>query len=86
MAKLSEYVEAASSEYLHETGETTLDARWIAEFFQDSGMLDEYPRQDLVAFAELVQKSVTRQHEAARRRRQLTVSNVIRFIQRQRKP
>ncbi|HEX5539393.1 MAG TPA: hypothetical protein VFX01_06360 [Methylophilaceae bacterium] len=86
MTKLSEYVEIASSEYLNETGKTVLDSRWVAEFFQDSGVLDEYPRQDVVAFAELVQKSLTRQYEAARRKRQLGVDHALRFINRQRKP
>ena len=84
--KLSEYVEIASREYLNETGKTILDSRWVAEFFQDSGVLDEYPRQDLVAFADLVQKSLTRHYETTRRQRQLSVDNVIRFINRQRKP
>ena len=77
MSKLSEYVETASSEYLRETGQTALDARWIAEFYQDSGLLDDYPRQDLVAFAEMVQKALTRQAEASRR---LSVSRVLRLI------
>lgn len=77
MRKLSEYVQSASSEYLHETGQTVLDARWIAEFYQDSGLLDDYPRQDLVAFAEMVQKALTRQAEASRR---LSVSRVLRLI------
>ena len=54
-----------------------LDARWIAEFYQDSGLLDDYPRQDLVAFAEMVQKALTRQAEASRR---LSVSRVLRLI------
>ena len=81
MRKLSEYVESASSEYLHETGHTALDARWIAEFYQDSGLLDDYPRQDLVAFAEMVQKALTRQAEASRR---LSVKRVLRFIGRRR--
>ena len=77
MSKLSEYVETASSEYLRETGSSVLDARWIAEFYQDSGLLDDYPRQDLVAFAEMVQKALTRQAEASRR---LSVSRVLRLI------
>ena len=77
MRKLSEYVQSASSEYLRETGQTALDARWIAEFYQDSGLLDDYPRQDLVAFAEMVQKALTRQAEASRR---LSVSRVLRLI------
>lgn len=85
MTKLSEYVETASREYLQETGKTMLDARWVAEFFADSGVLDEYPRQDLVAFAELVQKSLTRQYEAVQRQRRFTVDKAIHFIRR-RKP
>ena len=79
MSKLSEYVETASSEYLRETGSSVLDARWIAEFYQDSGLLDEYPRQDLVAFAEMVQKALTRQIAAAQRKR-LSPGNIIRFL------
>jgi hypothetical protein len=54
MPKLSEYVEMAANEYLQETGKDELDARWIAEFFQDGGVQDDYPRQDLVAFSDLV--------------------------------
>ena len=38
MTKLSDYVEIAAMEYLLETGNDELDARWIAEFFQDSGV------------------------------------------------
>ncbi len=83
MSKLSEYVETASSEYWQETGNGVLDARWIAEFYQDSGLLDEYPRQDLVAFAEMVQKALTRQVEAMQRKR-LTPGNIIRFLGRRR--
>jgi hypothetical protein len=56
MPKLSEYVEMAANEYLQETGEDELDARWIAEFFQDSGVQDDYPRQDLVAFGDLCKR------------------------------
>lgn len=81
MHKLSEYVEAASSEFLHETGRTTLDARWIAEFYQDSGLLDDYPRQDLVAFAEMVQKALLRRAETSHR---LSMGRVLRFFGRRR--
>lgn len=58
MLKLSEYVEMAAVEYLQETGQHELDARWIAEFFQDGGVQEDYPRQDLVAFSDLVQKAL----------------------------
>lgn len=60
MAKLTEYADAAATEYLRETGKTELEPHWLAEFFQDCGVLDEYPRQDLVAFHSMVQKELTR--------------------------
>ncbi len=64
--KLSEYVEIAAAEYLQETGNSILDIGWIAEFYQDAGVLDDYPRQDLVAFANLVQKALDKKVEAPR--------------------
>ena len=60
MPKLTDYVKMAAGEYLEETGNTELNARWIAEFFQDGGVQDAYPRQNLVAFAEMVQKELTK--------------------------
>lgn len=65
MPKLSEYVEMAAAEYLQETGKTEPDARWVAEFFQDCGVLDEYPRQNLITFFALVQKALLVQSERA---------------------
>ena len=65
MPKLSEYVEMAANEYLQETGKDELDARWIAGFFQDGGVQDDYPRQDLVAFSAMVQKALTKKSERA---------------------
>ena len=59
MRKISDYVEMAANEYLQETGKGELDALWVAEYFQDCGVLDDYPRQDLVDFFALVQKSLT---------------------------
>ena len=59
MRKLSDYVEIAATEYLQETGRGELDSRWVAEFFQDYGVQDDYPGQDLVAFYALVQKALT---------------------------
>ena len=58
--KLSDFVEIAAAEYVRETGNSTLDPRWIAEFFQDCGVLEAYPRQDLVAFHALVQKAIAK--------------------------
>ncbi len=72
--RLSDFVELAAMEYLRETGRFELDARWIAAYFQDGGVLDAYPRLDLVAFGALVQKALTAEAErsgkAARLHRQ----------------
>jgi hypothetical protein len=59
MRKLAEYVEMAAMEYWQETGAEVLDSRWLAEFFQDGGVMDDYPGQDLVGFYSLVQKALT---------------------------
>lgn len=65
MRKLTDYVEMAATEYLQETGKDELDSVWIAEFFQDCGVQDDYPKQDLVAFYALVQKALTIKIEMA---------------------
>jgi predicted NUDIX family NTP pyrophosphohydrolase len=65
MRKLTEYVEMAAMEYLQETGKPELDSFWLAEFFQDSGVMDDFPGQDLVGFFTLVQKALTIQIEKA---------------------
>ena len=65
MAKLTEYAEMAAAEYVEETGSFDLNARWVAEFFQDSGAQDDYPRQDVVAFFDMVQKALTKNAERA---------------------
>lgn len=65
MRKLTDYVEIAATEYWQETGKDELDSFWIAEFFQDSGVLDDYPKQNLVGFFALVQKSLTIKVELA---------------------
>ncbi|MBU1426706.1 MAG: hypothetical protein KKH12_05975 [Gammaproteobacteria bacterium] len=59
MRKLTEYVEMAALEYWQETGKEVLDSLWLAEFFQDGGVMDDYPAQDLVGFYSLVQKALT---------------------------
>lgn len=56
--KLSDFVELAAAEYLRDTGRIDLDARWIAAYFADCGVIDAYPLQDLVAFSALVQKAL----------------------------
>jgi hypothetical protein len=65
MTKLSDYVEIAAMEYLLETGKDELNVHWIAEFFQDSGVLDDYPQQDLIAFNAMVQKELAKTSERA---------------------
>ena len=65
MPKLSDYVQAAATEYLQDTGSTDLDVHWAAEFFQDSGVLNEYPNQNMVAFYNMVQKELTKRADRA---------------------
>lgn len=86
MPKLSEYVEMAATQYLQETGNVELDAHWAAEFFQDGGVQDDYPRQDLIAFSEQVQKALIRKAERAQKSPRLQMDKIIRFIKTPRKP
>ena len=65
MRKLSDYVEMAAMEYWQETGREELAPLWIAEFFQDCGVLDDHPDQDLVEFHALVQKALAINIESA---------------------
>ena len=67
MPKLREYVANAASEFFAETGSVELDARWIAEYFQNAGVTDEYPNQDLIMFYDMVQKALTLKAELARK-------------------
>ena len=85
MPKLTDYAKMAADEYLQEVGNTELDARWIAEFFQDCGVQDAYPRQDLVAFAEMVQKELTKNAERATKQVHLQLDKIIRNIKLPRK-
>lgn len=59
----------AAETYLEETGNTELNAHWIAEFFHDCGVQDAYPRQDLIVFAEMVQKELAKKDERAAKKR-----------------
>ena len=86
MPKLSEYVEMAATEYLQETGQDELDARWVAAFFQDGGVQEEYPRQDLIAFSDLVQKELTKRSERAGKQTRFQLDKIIHFVRRPRKP
>ena len=85
MPKLTDYVKTAAEEYLQETGNTELNAHWIAEFFQDCGVQDTYPRQDLVAFAEMVQKELTKNEERAVKKTRLLLDKAIHGIKLPRK-
>lgn len=86
MPKLSEYVEMAATQYLQETGNVVLDAHWVAEFFQDAGVQDDYPRQDLIAFSEQVQKALTRKSGRAEKHARLQIDKIIQIVKAPRKP
>jgi len=86
MTKLSEYVEMAANEYLQETGKDELDARWIAAFFQESGVQDDYPRQDLIAFGDMVQKALTLKSERAGKQTRFQLDKIVHFVRHLRKP
>lgn len=86
MAKLTEYADAAATEYLQVTGKTELDPHWLAEFFQDCGVQDDYPRQDLVAFHAMVQKELTRRAERADKQTRLRLDRIARTEKPPRKP
>lgn len=77
MPKLSEYVAMAVAEYLAETGCAELDARWIAEYFQDSGVQDDYPTLGLVSFASLVEKALTQESERAAKEARVQLDRLI---------
>ena len=85
MPKLTDYVKMAADEYLEETGNTELNAHWIAEFFQDCGVQDAYPRQNLVAFAEMVQKELTKNEELAAKKTRFLLDKALRGIKSPRK-
>lgn len=77
MPKLSQYVAMATTQYLQETGRIELDAHWLAEFFQDAGVADDYPRQDLVAFHAMVQKALTERAERADKQTRFHLAKII---------
>ncbi|MBC7944565.1 MAG: hypothetical protein H7X91_04725 [Burkholderiales bacterium] len=76
----------AAVEYLRETGRADLDAHWIAEYFQDAGVLEEHPRQDLVAFADMVQKALDKEVGRIRNATTFLPDNVISLRKLRRKP
>lgn len=78
MPKLSQYVEMAATQYLQEVGKHELDPHWIAEFYQDSGVLEDYPRQDLVEFFNMVQKTLIKKSERADKQARVQLDKIIR--------
>ena len=86
MAKLSDYVEMAATEYLQETGNIELDSRWIAEFFQNSGVQEDYPTQDLVGFFTMVQKALTKKSDRADKQARAQLDKIGHFLKNKRKP
>ncbi len=86
MRKLSDYVDAAAAEYWQETGRSEVDPLWIAEYFQDAGVMDDYPGQDLVAFHGLVQKALTLNLERAEKLARLEREKAAHGAKPRRKP
>ena len=86
MRKLSDYVEMAAAEYWQETGKDELDSVWVAEFFQDCGVQDDYPHQDLIGFYALVQKALTLNIEMAEKQARLQQNNSAPSTRHPRKP
>jgi hypothetical protein len=78
MLKLTDYARMAASEYVQEAGHTELDARWIAEFFEESGVMEAYPEQNLIPFADMVQKELTKNAERANRNMLRTLDRIAR--------
>jgi len=76
MPKLSDYVQTAATEYLLETGKTELDAHWTAVFFQDGGVMEEYPRQNMVEFYNMVQKELTLRAERAGKQARMKLEKI----------
>lgn len=73
-------------DYLQETGKTDLDPFWIAEYFQYSGVLEDYPDQDLVAFHGLVQKTLLKKAERAEQETRRHLERIVRFVKQRNKP
>ena len=69
-----------SRDVFRRKGNTELNARWIAECFQGCGVQDAYPRQDLIAFAEMAQKELTKKDERAIKKTRFLLDKAIRAI------
>ncbi|OIR02309.1 hypothetical protein GALL_156810 [mine drainage metagenome] len=86
MGRKIDYIEMAATEYWQETGKSELDSLWIAEFFQDYGELNDFPRHNLVDFYSLVQKALTINIEKAEKLVRLQRDISSRAAKSQRKP
>ncbi|MBA3024479.1 MAG: hypothetical protein KKG03_02580 [Gammaproteobacteria bacterium] len=71
MQKLSAHIETAAAEYRQETGKDELAPLWSAEYFQDCGVMDDYPGLSLIEFHALVQKALTLNAEREEKRARL---------------
>lgn len=71
MQKLSAHIETAAAEYRQETGKDELAPLWSAEYFQDCGVMDDYPALSLIEFHALVQKALTLNAEREEKRARL---------------
>jgi hypothetical protein len=76
----------AADEYVREYGDYELSARWVADFFHEWGVQDEYPRQDLVAFAGMVQKELIKKNEQAASKARIELDKLDKMIQRLKLP
>jgi|WetSurMetagenome_2_1015567.scaffolds.fasta_scaffold00607_18 hypothetical protein len=86
MGRKIDYIEMAATEYLQETAKSELDSLWIAEFFQDYGELNDFPRHNLVDFYSLVQKALTIKIEKAEKLARLQRDISSRTAKSRRKP
>ncbi|PTR16191.1 hypothetical protein C8R31_102205 [Nitrosospira sp. Nsp2] len=86
MPKLSDYVKMAADEYAREHGDSEPGARWVADFFHECGVQDEYPRQDLVAFAQMVQKELIKKNEQAAKKARIELDKLDKMIHRLKLP
>ncbi|MHB1117301.1 hypothetical protein [Sideroxydans sp.] len=71
MQKLSAHIETAAAEYRQETGKDELAPLWSAEYFQDCGVMDDYPGLSLIELHALVQKALTLNAEREEKRARL---------------
>ncbi|MDD2699810.1 MAG: hypothetical protein PHH36_01100 [Sideroxydans sp.] len=71
MRKLSALIDRAVAEYRQETGKEELAPLWSAEYFQDYGVMEDFPGLSLIEFHALVQKALTQDVEREEKRARL---------------